>query len=228
MNAMALRFRIAGAALVALVPALVATSTPAFARPGLNRSLDSVHQPVVDRTDFTLDLSTSPKGLAPGEAQRLSGWFDGLDIGYGDTVTLDDPAGWHGAAVQDGVGAIVARYGMLVSHEAAPVTVGHPAPGMVRVVVSRAVAHVDGCPNWAPDVGSDYGGGVTSNFGCATAVNLAAMVADPQDLVRGRSGNRSGDARVSVKAIQTYRDADPTGKNGLPGGITSMSVVKGN
>jgi pilus assembly protein CpaD len=208
MNAMAHRFRIAGAAIAVLVLA----GTPALAKPPLNRSLDSVHQPTVDRTDYVLDLGVAPKGLAPGEAQRLSGWFDGLGLGYGDTVTIDDPSGWAAGLAQDNVGAVVARYGMLVSHDPAPLTVGRPAAGMLRVVVSRAIAHVEGCPDWTPNAGTEYGGGTLSNFGCATAVNLAAQIADPQDLIRGRAGDRSGDARISVKAIQSYRDADPTGK----------------
>lgn len=214
---MALSSRTAGAAIAALLllgtPALVAAA-PAGQRP-LNRSLDSVHQPIVDRTDYMLDLGTGPKGLAFGEAQRLSGWFEGLGLGYGDTVSIDDPSGGRAGPARDGVATIVAEYGMLISRDPAPLTAGHPAPGVLRVVVSRAIAHVEGCPDWTPDAGTEYGGGVVSNFGCATAVNLAAQVADPQDLVRGRVGSRSGDARLSVKAIQTYRDADPTGKGGL-------------
>lgn len=221
---MALRFRIAGIALAVLAPALASAGTPSAVRP-LNRGMDSVHQPVVDRTDYVLDLGTGPKGLAFGESQRLSGWFDGLGLGYGDTVSIDDPAGWHGGPAQDGVGSVVARYGMLVSHDPAPITAGHPAPGTLRVVVSRATAHVEGCPDWTPDVGTEYAGAVVSNYGCATAVNLAAQIADPQDLIRGRVGTNSPDARLSVKAIQSYRDAKNTGDGGT---LKSESSKAGN
>ena len=36
-----------------------------------NRGLESVHQPVVSRADYALDLGTAGDGLAPGEARRL-------------------------------------------------------------------------------------------------------------------------------------------------------------
>jgi pilus assembly protein CpaD len=104
---------------------------------------------------------------------------------------------------------------MLVAHDAAPVTAGHAAPGTVRIVVSRAVATVEGCPDYRHGNAAEYASSSTSNYGCATASNLAAMIANPEDLVIGHQGDRSGDARIAVKAIKTYRDAEPTGKQGL-------------
>ena len=181
----------------------------------INRGVESVHQPVVSRTDYILDVAATPKGLAPGEVDRLAGWFDGLGLGYGDTITLDDPSGWRDGAAQDTVGGVVARYGMLVSHDGAPVTVGHPAPGTIRVVVSRAVASVDGCPNYSRGNMAEYSGSTASNYGCATATNLATMIANPQDLIEGHAYDRSAEAELSVKAIKTYRDAVTTGAGGL-------------
>lgn len=181
----------------------------------VNRSVDSVHQPIVSRTDYVLDVAATPSGLAPGEVDRLAGWFDGLGLGYGDTITLDDPSGWRNGAAQDTVGGIVARYGMLVNHEGAPITVGHPAAGTIRVVVSRAVARVEGCPDYRRGNFADVAGSTSSNYGCATAINMAAMIANPQDLVEGHSYDRTADAQLSVKAIKTYRDATTTGSGGL-------------
>jgi len=193
----------------------------------VNRSVDSVHEPIVSRTDYVLDIAATPSGLAPGEADRLSGWFDGLGLGYGDTITLDDPAGWRGGAAQDAVGGVVARYGMLVSHQAAPLTAGHPAAGTIRVVVSRAVATVDGCPDHRRGNFADVAGSTASNYGCATAVNLAAMIANPQDLVEGHAYDRAADANLSVKAIKTYRDAVTTGAGGLKN-VSSKSTGGSN
>lgn len=198
----------------AAVALLLAGSGVAHAG-AINRGVDSVHQPVVSRTDYVLDVGTTPSGLAVGEADRLAGWFDGLELGYGDTITLDDPSGWHGGAAQDAVGAVVARYGMLVAHQPAPITVGHAAPGTVRVVVSRAIATVEGCPDNRRGNFGEYSSSATSNYGCATATNLAAMIANPQDLIEGHTGDRSGDAALSVKAIKTFRDAATTGAGGL-------------
>lgn len=207
-------FRLVGTT-AAVLGLIIGASTAEAHSSSLNRSVDSVHQPVVDRTDFVLDVATTPAGLASGEVDRLAGWFDALRLGYGDTITLDDPHGWHGGNAQDMVAAVVSRYGMLVSHDPAPITEGRPADGTLRVVVSRAVAHVEGCPDWSRGNAGEYAGASKSNFGCTDASNLAAMIANPQDLIEGRSGDTASDARLSVKAIKTYRDATPTGSGGL-------------
>jgi pilus assembly protein CpaD len=54
-----------------------------------------------------------------------------------------------------------------------------------------------------------------SNYGCATNTNLAAMIADPEDLVRGKTGDSQVDAALSGKAIKAYREAPTTGTKGL-------------
>jgi pilus assembly protein CpaD len=54
-----------------------------------------------------------------------------------------------------------------------------------------------------------------SNFGCALNSNLAAMVANPEDLVHGREGSGVGDALTSAKAVGIYRKSEPTGSKGL-------------
>ena len=55
------------------------------------RGVESAHQPVVSRSDYALDLATSGYGLAPGEDARLAGWFASMRVGYGDSISLDDP-----------------------------------------------------------------------------------------------------------------------------------------
>lgn len=202
----------------AIALAIVMTAAPAEARKSSvpdNRTLDTQHAPVVSRTDFVFDAVAGPSGLARGEADRLSGWFDSLALGYADTITLDTSATWHNTAPADAVAALVASYGMLISHDGAPVTVGHPPAGSIRVVVSRAVARVDGCPDWSVGNTPTHNAATPSNFGCAYMTNIAAMIANPQDLVQGRQSRPGNDAATSVKAIKTYRDKPPTGANDL-------------
>jgi pilus assembly protein CpaD len=156
-----------------------------------------------------LDVSAHGDGsLAPGEADRLRGWFDALDLGYGDGVSIDDP--WRRGT--SGVAAVIANYGLLLD-DVTPVTTGAIPAGAVRVVINRSVASVQGCPNWRLPSQPDLHNATMSNFGCATNSNLAAMIADPEDLVRGQTGG--SDARTTTKAIKSYRDAKPTGEAGL-------------
>jgi pilus assembly protein CpaD len=177
-----------------------------------NASLDSVHQPVVTRTNYTLDLTSGPGGLSVPEQRRLSGWFEAMDLRYGDRITIDDPL--LSGATRSSVEAVASRYGLLVGGEA-PVTPGQVMAGSVRVVVTRSTASVPGCPDWSAQSDANFRNGTSSNYGCATNSNLAAMVADPEHLIEG--ARSSGDTVVAsgTKAIDTLREAKPTGANGL-------------
>lgn len=177
-----------------------------------NRSMESLHQPVVQRSLYTLDLTTGPGGLSYTEQQRLTGWFEAMGLRYGDKVMIDDPL--QSSATRAAVEATAARYGLLLGGEA-PVTPGYVNAGTARVIVSRSKAHVPGCPDWSANSDVNLSNATSSNYGCATNSNLAAMVADPEHLIRG-DGNR-GDTTVSqsTKAIGSFREAKPSGEGGL-------------
>jgi pilus assembly protein CpaD len=59
-----------------------------------------------------------------------------------------------------------------------------------------------------------------SNFGCAVNSNLAAMIADPIDLVHGREGTGVGDSATAARAVEMYRKTAPSGSKGLPADST--------
>lgn len=175
------------------------------------RGVDTVHQPVVQRADYAFDVATNGYGLAPGEPERLAGWMATLGLRYGDKVSLDDPAGTPG--VKGDVEAITRRYGLFVSGYA-PVTGGAIAPGTVRVVVTRLVASVPDCAGPPAKDTFNMDAHTSGNFGCASSANLAAMVANPGDLVRGQPGADTSDPASAVKAIDSFRKATPTGNGG--------------
>ncbi|WP_342658439.1 CpaD family pilus assembly protein [Sphingomonas sp. NY01] len=177
-----------------------------------NRGVESVHQPVVDRSDYALDLGVIGGRLAAGEEERLDGWARTLRLGYGDHVAIDDPA-TEAPGARAEVAELVARYGLLLDEAAAssqaPVT-----PATIRVVVSRTRAAVPGCPDWSRDSSLDWNQNTSSNYGCATNATLAAMVANPADLVRGHAGRETADPAQVFKSIDLYRKAVPTGGGG--------------
>lgn len=178
----------------------------------VNHSLESVNQPVVSRANMTLDLLASPDGLAVPERARLAGWFETLDVGYGDRIAIDDPMA--SAAVREDVAAAAGRYGLLLE-AAAPVTVGFVDPGKVRVVVTRSTARVPGCPNWSSHQSGNLGNSTSPGFGCAVNGNFAVMVANPEHLLEGAAGTGGTVVMSSTKAIESYREAAPTGAGGL-------------
>jgi pilus assembly protein CpaD len=184
-----------------------------FARDA-NHSLYSVNQPVVERTDLVIDLATSGGGVPAGEQERLVAWFDSLQLGYGDRISVDQPRGFGDERARRDVASVAAGYGLLLS-EGAPITAGAVQPGSVRVVVSRVSARVPGCPNWAHAKEPGAPIATSPNYGCATNSNLAAMIADPNDLVLGQTGSLSGSGDTAAKAIRTHRAAPPSGTRGL-------------
>ena len=182
------------------------------------RGLDSIHQPVVKRTNFTLDLVTGAGGLPSTEQRRLAEWFETMNLRYGDRVSLDDPL--NSPVTRNAVSEIAGRYGLLLA-EGAPLTPGYVDPGNARVVLTRSTASVPGCPDWSDNFAANLGNETRSGFGCAVNSNLAAMVADPEHLVRGATGTGETVVMSSNKAIDTYRTQVPTGTKGLKQTTTS-------
>ena len=181
--------------------------------PTENRSLNSVRQPVVERTNFVLDVATNTEGLTYGEQQRLADWFETMDLRYGDRISIDDPMA--SAAVREDVADLAGRYGLMVAN-GSPVTAGYVDPGSARVVITRSMAAVPGCPNWSANSDANPDNATYPGYGCAVNGNLAAMVANPEDLIQGQTGTGETVVTTSTKAIQTYRAQEPTGAGGLP------------
>lgn len=197
--------RLSSSALIALALTLGACGTQ-------NRGLETVHQPVVSRADYVFDVGADGGGLASGENERLAAWFSSMELGYGDRVSIDDPSA--NSETREAVAALAARYGLLIA-DTAPVTAGQVTPGAARVVVSRTSATVPGCPDWSRPSDPELEGSTMSNYGCASSANLAAMVANKEDLIRGQDPIGSADASTAGKAIRSYRDRPPTGAQPL-------------
>ncbi len=80
-------------------------------------------------------------------------------------------------------------------------------------VVEGDRAYVPGCPDWHA-AGRDSAAMTDSNYGCATSSNLAAMIANPADLLHGRA-YAGTDAETATRAIKAWRDVAPTGSKGV-------------
>ena len=196
-----------------MIIALMASALAAPAVAGRDdpaRGVEAVNVPVVTRADFAFD-AVAPDGTLPAsERARLDAWFAALGLGYGDRVYVSGP---YAEGARGDVAMVAGQYGLLVS-PGSPVIAGAVNPGTVRVIVSRTTASLPGCPNWREPAQPNFANRSMSNFGCAVNGNLAAMVADPQDLVWGREGGIV-DAATANRAIQSYRKAVPTGEKGL-------------
>lgn len=186
-----------------LIVASAAFAISACTTPGANTSMYSVHQPVVERTNYAIDVSTNGSDISPVETRRMAEWFDAMQLRYGDRVAIDYGDGYAAPGVGEAITDLVENYGIRVGGTA-PVTPGAISPGTVRVIVTRSSASVPSCPDWSTTSDRNYDSSNHSNYGCSINSNIAAMIADPEDLVRGRD-SKSLDKNSGKNAVSGYR-----------------------
>ena len=185
-----------------------------------NTSLYSLHQPVVAHNNFVFDVASQNDAVPAAEQARLGAWFDSIGLAYGDHITIDEANGYQSAGARRDIAKVAAEHGLLVAEDGAPITEGNAAPGYLRVVAARSTASVPGCPEWS-DPGIDSPVRTGANYGCAINTNLAAMIANPDDLVHGRESSGNGNAIVAGRAGRVYRENRPTGQQPLPANSTT-------
>lgn len=110
----------------------------------------------------------------------------------------------------------------------APYEVGNPAkPGTLRLSFLRVKATTPSCGIW-PDGGlPDFDNTQYDNFGCATQQNLAAMIANPADLVRPTPMTPPSGARRS-SVVGTYKEVGNTGWQPEPAASLRIQSLGGN
>ena len=75
----------------------------------------------------------------------------------------------------------------------------------VELILERYLVTLPACPDWSRQSGTDFSNLPHSNFGCATQTNLGLMVAEPRDLVRGRTLGPA-DGVHQAEGIVRYRE----------------------
>lgn len=77
------------------------------------------------------------------------------------------------------------------------------------------------CPNWDRKSDANLANATAPGYGCAVNGNLAAMVANPEDLITGQTGTGETVIMSSTKAIKSYREKANTGTGELKAPSTS-------
>lgn len=147
-----------------------------------------------ERTHLTVGMETAIKSF--GKDYRLSG-AKSLQIlvpaGSSNEVSASDLARQaRDILEEDGV------YPQQIAVRSYP---AHSAeePGHVRLTYTAVKARVASeCGVWPTDVSSDFQNRNYENFGCATQSNLAAIIADPNDLIEPRGQGIINAERAAV------------------------------
>lgn len=79
----------------------------------------------------------------------------------------------------------------------------------VIVSFARLEARVEPCGDFSLNLSANYNNEPSPNFGCAYQTNIAAMVANPKDLVQPRT-EQSGDAGRRLTVLEKYRAGETT------------------
>lgn len=80
----------------------------------------------------------------------------------------------------------------------------------VVVLIGYFEVMTPGCPDWRKPTNADYTNMPSSNLGCANAMNLAEMVADPRDLVRGDDEGLADGQRAARPVREYHAGKQPT------------------
>ncbi|MCH7692101.1 MAG: hypothetical protein IIC54_01750 [Proteobacteria bacterium] len=171
--------------------------------------------------------------LTNGQRQRLDAFLARLESGYGDRFYVVAGRGRKGEPKQaaarlgerrrQAVMAFLELRRLRVLPLRIEFGIDAPVRGAVKVIVRRYVVTVPGCPDWTGRPGISYGNTPSSNFGCATAINLGLMVADPGDIVAGRHPGLM-DGEFIARSIERYRKGETTPLKGDDATIADVEL----
>ena len=140
---------------------------------------------------------------AIGQIARFAG--DYLSHGSG-SIAVVPPSG--NAAVSNLVVNQLLESG--VSRNQIMVGAGNAGPSDdIRLTFIRYVAESPACGNWSTNLGFTAGNTLPPDFGCTTQHNIAAMVADPRDLLSPDTTGQA-DAQRRLTVLDKYRTGQPT------------------
>lgn len=211
----------------AVVGAILVLASCALPDASLPPATEWPARPRVEAVELhhTVVFDTDSDRLSARERARLEAFLDGLPprlvgrvriAGHADERASEpynlDLAARRARTVADIVGArlgVDPGIDLRSFGESRPVDRGHGRDAWARnrraeVTVRVAVVEVEGCEPLAPSAGWRGDNGPHPGFGCATARNLAATIADPADLARPRPLAPAGSVSAAA-AVERYR-----------------------
>ena len=200
---------------------MMAGSCTAHAPDATHLSLDGAynHPITVEPNYQSLKLYYSPAdaGIQPADQARFAGFIANYEAHGNGAIAVNAPAGVNSQAM---IGFFAQRINdMGVPKDRILVATHDAVQGDMRVEVNYVSyqARTDKCGDWSENLASTLDNSTPKNFGCAVQQNIAAMVADPRDLLGPRTMGES-DASRRATVVTNYEQ----------GKITSAEKRKGD
>lgn len=191
---------------MAALPIAAACSTPVVNGPEQEFNVNQRYPISVQPRMMSLNLIyNGQSALDQNQAGQLSRFAeDYLSHGSG-SISVSGPSAAAADIVVAGLLEIgVARTQIMVGGAQGPNPLND-----IRLTYIRYVAEAPPCGNWSQNLTNTASNVLPPNFGCATQHNIAAMIADPRDLVTPDTSGQS-DAQRRLTVLQKYREGTAT------------------
>lgn len=204
-------------ALLSTMMLLSASCAGVFNGPEHAQTVAEAHPISVDSQTVTLTIDVDPtvNELSDMDRARLRAFADAYLRGGHGPLAITAPSGTS----QDFEGQELASDVRKALHEAGVPwtslpgatyrTGGDPDGDTMIVSYTRYVATPSQCGIWSGLYERNYRNLRSPNYGCATQNNIAAMVADPHDLV-APAALSPRDAAAVARAVEAYRAGEDT------------------
>jgi pilus assembly protein CpaD len=179
-----------GVAILAVPLSACANNGVGVAQTSFTESMAFLRVNIIHEARFA---PNSPR-LNQKQDDALNAFLTRTKVRVGENVQIEapfDPNDHIAKLRQDLLHKYFQAKGLHTSSVALPGTKAH----RIRIISEREIAQMDNCMKWAAPERSDTNNAPSRNLGCATATNLIAMIADPQDLFHGRTPVASQSAR---------------------------------
>jgi pilus assembly protein CpaD len=146
--------------------------------------MDSVHKATVAFENQSHPLSFTAGKLSANEENSLAAFAAASGLSYADRLTLRVSEPNMATDYRHAINTVLGRFGLAIGNVEATTGI---APGTAVLAISRAAVTLPECGKQTGPHGGNFNNENMNNYGCATRSNLAAMAANPADLISGNT-----------------------------------------
>lgn len=160
--------------------------------------------------EIKVQFAGGVQGMPPEDAAKFDAFLADYRAHGNGSIGISVPSGAPSRNAITYFGERAAASG--IARDKILVSTHDTSNGDFRVDVSYIAytARTDACGDWSENLSFTLDNTTPRNFGCAVQQNIAAMVADPRDLVQPRSFE-PGDANRATTVIGNYEQGKTTG-----------------